>query len=56
LGVSLDELLPEGEHGPHKRGPVSQIQRQMERISQLSKPKRRMLMEMLDALLEQQGR
>lgn len=53
--MSLDELLAEGEHGPRKPGPVSQIQRQMESISQLPKPKQRMLMEMIDAVLAQQG-
>ena len=56
LGVSLDELLAEGEHAPRKRGPVSQIQQHLERISQLPKPKQRMLFEMIDAVLAQQGR
>ena len=56
LGVSLDELLAEGFHAPRKRGPMSQIQQHMERISQLPKPKQRMLMEMIDAVLSQQGR
>lgn len=56
LGVSLDELMAEGEHAPRKRGPVSQIQHHMERIHQLPKPKQRMLMEMIDAVLAQQGR
>lgn len=56
LGVSLDELMAEGEHAPRKRGPVSQIQQHMERINQLPKPKQRMLMEMIDAVLAQQGR
>ena len=56
LGVSLDELMAEGAHAPRKRGPVSQIQHHMERISQLPKPKQRMLIEMIDAVLAQQGR
>ena len=56
LGVSLDELLAEGDHAPRKRGPVSQLQQHLERISQLPKPKQRMLFEMIDAVLSQQGR
>lgn len=56
LGVSLDELMAEGEHAPRKRGPVSQIQQHLERIYQLPKPKQRMLIEMIDAVLAQQGR
>jgi hypothetical protein len=56
LGVTLDELMAEGEHAPRKRGPVSQIRQHLERISQLPKPKQRMIMEMIDAVLQQQGR
>lgn len=56
LGVSLDELMAEGAHAPRKRGPVSQLQQHLERISQLPKPKQRMLLEMIDAVLAQQGR
>jgi transcriptional regulator with XRE-family HTH domain len=56
LGVSLDELMAEGEHAPRKRGPVSQIQQHLERIYQLPKTKQRMLIEMIDAVLAQQGR
>jgi hypothetical protein len=54
--VSLDELMAEGAHAPRKRGPVSQLQQHLERISQLPKPKQRMLLEMIDAVLAQQGR
>ena len=39
LGVSLDELMAEGAPAPRKRGPVSQIQQHLERISLLPKPK-----------------
>lgn len=56
FAISLDELLAEGAHAPRKRGPISQMQQHMERISQLPKPKQRMLMEMIDAVLAQQGR
>lgn len=55
LGVTLDELLAEGEHAPRKRGPVSQLQQHIERISQLPKPKQRMIMDMIDAVLAQQS-
>jgi transcriptional regulator with XRE-family HTH domain len=56
LSVSLDELMAEGEHAPRKRGPVPQVQRQLERISALPKPKQRAVMDVIEALLAQQGR
>lgn len=56
LGMSLDELMAEGAHAPRKRGPVSQIQQHMERISQLPKPKQRAVMDVIEAMLAQQGR
>lgn len=56
LSVSLDELMAESEHAPRKRGPVPQIQRHLERISQLPKPKQRAVMDVIEALLAQQGR
>ena len=56
LDVSLDELMAEGEHAPRKRGPVPQVQRQLERISLLPKPKQRAVMDVIEALLAQQGR
>ena len=56
LGMSLDELMAEGAHAPRKRGPVSQIQRHMERISQLPKPEQRAVMDVIEAMLAQQGR
>jgi len=56
LDVSLDVLLAEGEHAPRKRGPVPQVQRQLERISALPKPKQRAVMDVIEALLAQQGR
>jgi hypothetical protein len=54
--VSLDELMAEGEHAPRKRGPVPQVQRQLERISALPKPRQRAVMDVIEALLAQQGR
>ncbi len=56
LSVSLDELMAEGEHAPRKRGPVPQVQQQLERISALPKPKQRAVMDVIEALLAQQGR
>ena len=56
LDVSLDELMAEGEHAPRKRGPVPRVQRQLERISALPKPKQRAVMDVIEALLAQQGR
>jgi len=56
LDVSLDELMAEGKHSPRKRGPVPQVQRQLERISALPKPKQRAVMDVIEALLAQQGR
>ena len=56
LSVSLDELMAEGEHAPRKRGPVPQVQRQLERISALPKPKQRAVMDVIEALLAQQDR
>ena len=56
LDVSLDELMAEGEHAQRKRGPVPQVQRQLERISALPKPKQRAVMDVIEALLAQQGR
>jgi transcriptional regulator with XRE-family HTH domain len=55
LGVSLEELTAEGEHAPRKRGPVSQIQQYLERISQLPRAKQRAVMNVIDAMLAQQG-
>ncbi len=56
LDVSLDELMAAGEHAPRQRGPVPQVQRQLERISALPKPKQRAMMDVIEALLAQQGR
>lgn len=55
LGVSLEELLGE-ETKAGKRGPAPKLQRQMERIQELPKPKQRFVMEMLDTVIAQAGR
>jgi hypothetical protein len=56
LSVSLDMLRAEGENAPPERGPSPQVQRQLERISRLPKPKQRAVMDVIEALLAQQGR
>jgi transcriptional regulator with XRE-family HTH domain len=56
LSVSLDELMADGEQARRKREPVPQVQRQLERISALPKPKQRAVMDVIEALLAQQGR
>ena len=39
-----------------KRGPAPKLQRQMERIQELPKPKQRFVMEMIDTVIAQAGR
>lgn len=55
LGVSLEALIGETTP-PAKRGPAPKLQRHMERISQLPKPKQRFVMEVLDTVLAQASR
>ena len=55
LGVSLEDLVGE-ESKPGKRGPAPKIQQQLERITQLPKTQQRVVMQMLDGVLQQQGR
>jgi len=56
LGASLDELIGEPVGAAKKRGPAPKPQQHMERISQLPKPRQRMVMEMLELALAHQGR
>lgn len=56
LGVSLEELIGEPVGTTKKRGPAPKLQQHMERISQLPKPRQRMVMEMLEAVLAQGNR
>jgi transcriptional regulator with XRE-family HTH domain len=55
LGVSLEELFGETK-GRAKRGPASQLERSIERISALPKPKQKFVIEMLETVLAQAGR
>lgn len=56
LGVTAEALLAGQDSAPRKRGPAAKIQQHLERISRLPKPKQKMLMEMIDAVLARQGR
>ncbi len=55
--VPVDVLVgrPAAAHGG-KRGPASQLQRSIERISELPKPKQRFVIEMLETVLAQASR
>jgi hypothetical protein len=55
LDVSLDELMAEDQHALRRRTPLPQVQRQLQRISALSKPKQRAVMDVIEALLARQG-
>ena len=56
LGVGPEELLGETNAATRKRGPAPKLQQHMDRITQLPKPRQRMVMEMLDAVLAQGSR
>ena len=56
LSVSLDELFGEESKGSGKRGPTPRFQERLERLSQLPRTQQRLVMDMLDAALTQQGR
>ena len=56
LGVGMEELLGESTAAAKKRGPAPKLQQHLERISQLPKPRQRMVMEMLEAVLAQASR
>jgi len=56
LGTSLEALIGEREQSARKRGPAPKLQRHIERISALPKPKQRFVLEMLETVLAQQGR
>lgn len=56
LGAGLEELLGESNAATKKRGPAPKLQQHMERISQLSKPRQRFVIQVLESVLAQQGR
>jgi transcriptional regulator with XRE-family HTH domain len=51
FGVSTDELIGESTK-PGKRGPASRLQQQIERLSSLPQAKQRLVMEMLEGVLQ----
>lgn len=55
LAVPIEELIGEEGTAPafSRRGPVSRVQQQLERIQQLPRAKQRFVMEMLDTVLQQ---
>jgi transcriptional regulator with XRE-family HTH domain len=55
FGVATDELLGL-KSAPGKRGPAPKLQRHLERIQALPKPKQRFIIEMLETVLQQAGR
>lgn len=55
LGVSIEGLLGVA-NGAAKRGPAPKLQRHLERVSALPKPKQRAVMEVLEAMLAQSTR
>lgn len=57
LGISLEELFGEtGQSAARKRGPTPKLLRQIERISELPKPKQKFVLEMLETVLAQASR
>ena len=55
LAVSIEALIGEDEK-PARRGPSPKLQRHLERISALPKPKQRAVMEVIEAVLSQANR
>lgn len=56
LGVPLETLMGETPQRSAKRVPTPKIQQHLERLSALPKPRQRAVMEVLEAMLAQQGR
>ncbi len=54
-GVSIEELIGEPTK-PAKRGPAPKLLPQVERLGQLPKAKQKIVIELLDRVLAQQGR
>ncbi len=56
LAVSIEAIMGEPDKATKgKRGPTPRLQRQMELISQLPRTKQKFVMEMLDAVIQQQA-
>jgi hypothetical protein len=50
----VDELVGMKD-APAKRGPASKLQQQMEQIARLPRPKQRLAIDMLEAIIQQQA-
>lgn len=55
LATTVEDLIGDTTR-PAKRGPAPKLQQQIERISQLPRPKQRFVIEMLDTVIAQAGR
>jgi transcriptional regulator with XRE-family HTH domain len=57
LGTSVEELIGQSPaRAGGKRGPAPRLQKQLERLSALPKPKQRAVMEVLESMLAQAAR
>lgn len=56
LGVSVEELIGEDSGEARRRGRTPKLQQHLERIAALPKPRQRAVMDVIEALLAQQGR
>jgi len=58
LSMSVEDMIgddPAGEPRPARRGPMPRLQQQLERIQHLPKTTQRVVMQMLDAVIDQAG-
>jgi len=55
FGVSIDDLLG-FKNGASKRGPTPKLQQQIEKLNRLPKAKQKVVMQMLEGVLSQEGR
>ncbi len=57
VGASIEELLGQDDkRSAGKRGPAPRLQQQLDRITQLSRPQQKFVMQMLDTVLAQASR
>ena len=56
LGVNVEELIGEEPSAERKRGRAPKLLQHLERISALPKPRQRAVMDVIEAMLAQQGR
>ena len=56
LGVSVEDLIGQEPSAERKRGRAPKLLQHLERISALPKPRQRAVMDVIEAMLAQQGR